>query len=376
MAYTFAPMQSFTSGGRSTSGGGLANDPTYREQLFDRVAYVNGVETPLLNLLTREQLYNTLYSFSMGQIAYDRTTIPADVEGKQHTSLGTANSAKVRIRAYNGIHIHSRDVAVSDIQRGMREVGVPDEYQHQAWQETLGLGVDFENIMLWSRYVAGTESSFPGAPGAAPQTHGLFAWLYDTGYDAVAATIAGTTIPNYYSSTLYQGSGVDMTRRQFNDNILQPAWDKGMELDNAFWFVGTKVKRVISEYSHIYSGSGATLSASPLNYRNIPAGAHKIVDKLDIYEGDWGRVFVVKNRNMANTTPFAAFGPGGKQNNITPASCIIGFEPRYVGLGVFEGINHVPLAKLGSTSQGYVEGVLGLICRNPRALAGGYDLAA
>ena len=144
--YTGTYYQTFASGGRT--GGGLANNcETYREQLFDRIAYVQGIETPMLNILQREDVWNTLYSFVMGHIDFDRTTIPADVEGAQHIAMGV-QSTRHRLRAWNSIHIHSKDIAVSDIQRNMREVGVPDEYQHQAWEQMLALAVEFENIII------------------------------------------------------------------------------------------------------------------------------------------------------------------------------------------------------------------------------------
>ena len=368
MAYTGTPFQTLASGLR-TGGGLTSNFPTYREQIFDRIAYVQGIETPNLNVLQREDVWNTLYSFVMGQIRFDRTSIPADVEGKQHTELGD-QSGNARLRAWNGIHIHSKDIAVSDVQRNMREVGVPDEYQHQAWEQMLALAVEFENILLWSRYQAGSESTY-SPTGDAPQTHGLYAWAYDTGTTGATVSIAGQDIPDFYSATHYQGTGANMTRTQFNENLLQPAWEKGMEIDKSLCFVGTKVKNVMSQYAMIYNGSGATLTATPLNERGIPASAMRLVDKLDIYEGDWGRVFVIKNRNMANSTPFSGFGTG-----VAPNKAILAYEPRYMGIAVFEGFNHVPLAKLGSTSQGYCEAILGTICRNPRAMFSGDNLAA
>ena len=370
--YTGTPFQTYASGGR-TGGGLTTNEPSYREKILNALAYVNGIETPLLNVLAREYERNTLYSWIMGNITFDRTTIPADVEGKLHTALGD-QSTRARVRAWNGIHIHSKDVVVTDIQRHMDEVGVPDEYQHQVWEQMLSMMVEFENILMWSAYVSGTEGTF-AAPGTAPRTHGLAPWAIWTGKTGGTVTIAGQEIPNEYSAIYHLGAGTDMTRRQLNDNLLEPFWAQGGEIDHSLCFVGTKVKSVISQYAMIYNGSGATLSSTPLNDRNIPAQAARLVDKLDIYEGDWGRLFVIKNRNMSNPTLPEYTSPGG---NITidPTKSMVGFEPRYAAINVFEAPNHVPLAKLGSTSQGYVEAVMGIIQRNPRSMFFGSALAA
>lgn len=369
MTYSHIPTTTYASGGRQTT---AANPPTYREQILDSIAYVQGIETPILNVARKEDIYNTIFGFVMGHIQFDRTAIPADGEGKIHDGAGHAGQTHNRIRAQNGIHIHSKDIAVTDVTRKMREVGAPDEYQHQVWEEARALAVEFENILIWSEYQQGQDNTAWPASGQPPKTHGLFSWARTTGLTATP-TIAGVVIPQTYSSTYFTGSGVDMTRRQFNEQLIQPAWEAGMEIDRSLFFVGTKVKRVISGYAMSFQGSGATLTATPLNERNIPAEAAMLNDKLDIYEGDWGRFFAIKNRNMANTTAFTMGNPTG---SVVPAESILGFEPRYIGIGVFEGINHIPLAKQGSGSVGYVEAIMGIIVRNPRAMLAGHALAA
>lgn len=381
MAYTGTALQTQHSGrAHVLTGAAGIQKVTRREALMRAIAYHVGIEAPILNTSMREYMRSPLYSWIMGHISFDRTTIPADVEGKQHTALGSQAGAG-RVRGWNGIHIHSKDVVVSDIQRNTDEVSVPDEYQHQVWEAMAALMVEYENIVIWSPYVAGAPGDLAGS-GTAPQTHGLAPWAIWTGGGAATVTVTAQQVPAEFKSTYYAGTGVDMTRTQLNEQLLQPYWEKGGELDRTLVFVGTKVKNVISNYAMIYNGSGATLSSTPLNERSIPAGAMALIDKIDIYEGDWGRMFVIKNRNMSNATiPAYTSGDHGLPAPlisplvIDPRKALLGYQPRYVALNIFEAPNHVPLAKQGSFSAGYCEAVIGTIVRNPRALMFGHNLA-
>lgn len=382
MSYTGTQVQLGSSGGRMD---GLANDPTFREQVVMReIAYHQGIETPFLTALGTFDIYNPLYSFVMGHIDFDRTTIPADREGKLHIAKGDL-SGKYRLRAYNGIHIHSREVAVTDVERATREIGVGDEYEQHIWEEELALAVECENILLWSEFQASGTGGYTDVV-TPPRTHGFFAWLYYTGRATGTVQIAGNQIPSPYNATYFAGNGTPMTRNQFNTKLLEPYWAKGGELANTLFFLGSRVKTVISQYAMAYNGSGATLTATPLNSRDVAASAYLLVDKLDIYESDWGTVFTIKNRNMSNTTPFANFGANGSDAaanaavlataSIIPATSMLGFNPSYLKYGIMFPISYIPTAKLGSSTEGYCESVFGAVVQNPRAMVGGHGLAA
>ena len=354
---------------------GAGYQVTHAEQVLPEIAYVHGVETPFLATIGRGTAHNRVFDFILGQIDEDRPlpVTAGSVEFKDWSNLGTDSASRYRLRGHNYTMIHERFVGVSDSQRTTREFGVPDEYTHQLWETAISFGMDWEHFMLWTRATAGV----PGAinAGTGQQTAGAVQFAYDTGVTATP-TIAGTEYPAYWSSTYYKGTGNDITRDELVANVLQPFWEKGGELDRALAFVGTKVKNVISQFSHLHSGSGPTLSATPLNERSIPAGLHKIVDKVDVYEGDWGRLFVVKNRNMANSSTYSNFGPSGSQNDITPNTSMLLFEPQFFELMVKEAVTAYDLPKLGHGQGGVIVGEMGLACRNPRATAIAYDIAA
>lgn len=372
--YVGTAMSSFHTGGQIGVAG--TNAPTFREHVLPERAYVQGIETPVLATIGREWAGSVKFEMIFDKIDLQYNT-NADVEFKDWTAVGTQAGDLFGIRAWNYTMIHSRPVAVSDSERTQGEYGVPDEYYHQKWKQALGVGVDFEHRIIWSRVAAGVGDAIDA--GTPRKTHGIVAWAYDTGRVAGNITIpttGGSTIPDFYSSTYFQGTNQDITRPQLISKIMQPFWSKGGELERSLAFVGPKVKNVIDEYSMIYSGSGATLSATPLNERPIPPELATIIHKLDIYQGTWGTLYVVKNRNMDAAGVQTAFGPSGQQSNIDPTTSMFIFMPRYCALAVKQPITAVDLPKLGHGTVGRIVGELGLYMRNPRALAFAHDIAA
>lgn len=369
--YTGTAMSTFHSGNDDA---GAGYQVTHAERVLPEIAYVHGVETPLLATIGRDTAHNRVFDFILGQIDDDKPfPVTGSVEFKDWTALGTDSASQYRLRGHNYTMIKERFVGVSDSQRTTKEFGVADEYDHQLWESGISFGMDWEHAMIWSRALPGVAGAINA--GTAQTTAGLLQFAYDTGVTATP-TIAGTEYPAYWSSTYYKGTGNDITRPELVAKVMQPFWEKGGELDHALAFVGTKVKNVISQFSHIHSGSGASLSASPLNDRSIPANLHKIIDKVDVYEGDWGRLFVVKNRNMANSSAYSNYGPGGSQNDVTPNTSMLLFEPRFVDLVVKQAVTSYDLPKLGHGQGGVIVGEMGLACRNPRATAIAYDIAA
>jgi len=385
--FTGTPRQSYASGGRMIAA--LAgNDPTYQDMVLPEIAYVQGVETPILSVLSDRVVHQTRFEQIMGQIddiadsgapfnTADNTVLGGDVETRDWTALTNmaTNVPDNRVRSSNFTHIRSRPISVTRTQRLTAEYGVADEYDHQIWEQGYALGLDWEHILLWSLDDAGTGAAHgAGGPGDSRSTRGLVGWAHATGRTVGNVTIAGDVIPDFYSSTYLRHTGTDIDQRTFRESVLQPSWERGFEWGNAFTFVGTRVKNVLSEFSHIYSGSGATQSASPLNYRNIPASAYQVIDNLDVLEGDWGVMYVTKHRNMRITTPYPNFDASGFA--ITPATTLIAFEPRYVHKAVLEApsITHLPPLFRGAAA--WLSSEMGLYLRNPRAVTLAYDIAS
>lgn len=379
--YTQDSVTSYHSGGRTpayaVAHGSIA---TRREWIIERIAYVNFTETPVLHSCQKTSADNTSVEWTMDRIADPRT---------RHGTAATAIAAlgedaefdptplEHRTRCGNVSHIWAEQFRVTDTQRLMNEVGTNDEYNLQAWKAFLRLGTMFEYILMWSKAIAGGFVAGAGAGGAtANHMQGIFSWGIDTGDTGAAYTLLGTwLIPDIYSATHYAGTGADITVDELYDNMLEPAYDKAMNLDQSIMLCGAKVKRIVSGFAMVYSGSGATLNATPLNERNVPAAARRLTDSIDVYQTDVGPLYVNKTRYMNGTETRTGYGSAAGTNIAVKDAAVI-FEPEFFTIPVIQGFHIIPLARSGLTSQAAVVGQMSLICHNPRAMITAINIAA
>jgi hypothetical protein len=375
--YSNDPLTTYHSGGRSPAYAVAHGDvETRREWLLDRIAYVNFVETPLLHSLEKVSSDNTLVEWTMDRIADPRTrhgTTPANIQALQEDADIDPTPVEHRTRVCNFSHIWGESFRVTDTQRLMNEVGTSDEYNLQAWKAFLRLGTMFEYILMWSQEAAGSYTA--GGASVARKMMGIFGWGIETGDTGGDATICGRTVPDIYSGTHYAGTGGDLTVDELYDEMLEPAYDKAMNLDQAIFLCGAKVKRVISQFALVYSGSGATLTATPLNERTVPAAARRLVDSIDVFQTDVGPIYVNKTRYMNGSETRSGFGSAGA-TSITVKKSAVCLETPFFKIPVIQGFHIVPLARQGLTSQAVVVGQLSLICHNPRAMFTAIDIAA
>lgn len=367
-------MPAYTNRGVSTYGGlNLHVGGTRREDVIEAVSYVNPLETPLLSSIDTVPVDNTRKDWMVDNIDRKSTgAVSATVEGAEFDPTSTIT----RKRVSNYTHILTKGFAVSDTQRSMDEIGVSDEYTHQAWKAMLELATEIEYAAMWSEWAVGSDVP------VARQMQGLMAWAYWVSDASNLPTIAGHVQSAPYITTWKDNAApTDLTLDQFNDDILDPAWAKGMDINQSLIFVGAKLKRLMSKWPMTYQGSGATLTATPLNEREIPAGAKRLVDYVDVYETEFGTLHVNKNRYLNDTDASFSFDPATANTGppiisfATNTSMII-FEPRFLAFGILRGMDTIPLAKTGDASRGVALAELTLIVRNTKILAGGRNLVA
>ena len=372
----------FESGGEWSGGSQVAGrDKTRRELLLEQIAYNSPTETPLLSILPKVSVDSIMPEWTMGDI--ERTPdIDGDSESQDFSS--SSFSGENRTRAGNYTHIKTRFVEISDTQRMMNEVGVQDEYSHQIWREMLGLAIDFEYRLNFSTASFGTNAT-PGTSDIRTM-HGIWSWAQSTGKSTNTVTIAGHQLevgtaaaPADYRSTWYEPATVTtLTRDLLYDEVLEPFWARGGEVDKSICFVGAGIKRTLSGFSQVYNAAG-TEPVHKLNELGIAASAKELFDTIDVYHSDCGTLHVSKNRYYNDVLTgsgawYSSYGEG-PISNFSPHKGMLIFEPRYMAIGVLEGMHVVPLAKTGLTTRALLGAQLTFICRNPKAIAAAYNVA-
>jgi len=390
MAYTGLPQRTGHSGGRL---GHSYERETFREQILDQIAYVNALDTPLLSSLGKVPFTAERIEWLMDDIAWSQGAVQSENEVKQFftdtTALSDAN-ADFRTRAANVAHYITKEVFVTDRQRRVSEMGVGDEYAQQLWKKTIHLAKDFENALMFSvanDINSGTmeptgHSSGVASMAADSKMMGLVPYAKMAGGATSDKTVAGRTIPfgtgagDFNCTWKTNTTAADMTVDEFHDEILAPYWNLGGEASQTLFMCGHKFKRLMGEWGMVYSGSGATLSAEPMNQRNIPAAAKKLIDTIDVYESQFGTIYINRNRYMSSSQTYAFTDANYFDTTSTyrPDRGFLMFEPRYVKVGVGTGFTHLPMSKRGLQTAGAIYADLSLVVRNPKILAGGENV--
>lgn len=356
----------FTSGRRDS----LTNNfPTYREDVAPEPAYMQGIETPISETVTSKPAGSKDFECLMDDIPDQKTTVlTGEVQFADWTTGHAVTAGRVRCRS--STQIRSRKFAVADSEMTQDEYGIGNEYDQANWKQLQALGLDMEMIALWN------ELEFNNA--GVSTTHGLIPWALDTSAAGTInlGTIGGAPtsnnqIPDPFKATVYAGSA-PLTKITLRDNIMQPAWSKGFKWAQALTFVGPRVRNAWSGFSHVFNGSGATLSASPLNSREIPASLMKIIDNVDIYHGPWGIVYVTNHRKLDSDTAIANVGAANV--SITPSKALLAYDPDYVSFRFKRKPRTYHLPRLGDGAAGVTLVEFGVEVRNPRALVFAYDI--
>lgn len=490
MAYITSPLLADTS-------------TTIHEDLSDTIAMVDPVSFPLFWLLDQRAVQNITFSWVLDNIPYE-PGIQASPEGQQASglrsgsvaplgsqfdaypgvtgsTLSTTNEASYhRIRATNVTHILNKLVSVSRTQQQVNEAGISNEYAHQIFRIGTALMMNMEYNTHWSTYQDGNSGNSPD--GFTRRMHGLIPWILSTGLDNSAVTIAGSSIPNNYSSTVYYnptwypmqwsatdnlvartgvtgggplgsrfdgtqvvgsemvnpvnadllarmrvyattgtvpngvytggnagsqtaasetvdlGTGVtysasnvnvdfsvDLTRDILNTYVLQPAYRKGMRILGSHMLCSAAVKRLFASFAHVY-GAGTNPSASLLNTRYIDAVAKRIVDTIDVYESDFGPIFINMDRYFEDSSPYSPLGTNqgffdasytnGKRYYITPSKSFVLLEPDMAQIRILHGLGHEPLGKTGDSQEGILTMETSFQMSNPKGFAAGFGVVA
>ena len=342
---------------------------TIREDLADRIAIISPNDTPLFHLLEKEPCHNTLFDWSMDNIAAEQTTQTDGDFARVEGADASYPTLTARQRASNYTHIVTRPAQVSDTERKVLEAGVDDEFSYQIYKKFLETLKQADYAAHFSEFQALASGSDPS------RTHGLANWLYATGVGTSdAATIGAHSIDTSstgYQATYKDNAGTTLTRDVMHDSLLQPAHIKGMDLTGAVALVPSRMKRVISQFAFVYSGGSTTDTGLQLNERNIGARERTLIDTVDVFETDFGTVYMNIDRRMNSDTTVALGGSitesAVASNSEPPDEMVIIIDPTMFRIRVLEGLTFIPLAKTGHSTKGMVVINFGMQVDNPKA---------
>jgi hypothetical protein len=205
-----------------------------------------------------------------------------------------------RVGGYSQILV--KDIEVSDTQRAVNQAGVKDAYNYQVTKRLKEIARDIEFSLIKGTGAAG-DATHPR------KIKGIMAWMTTNAVDN-----SGTTA---------------LTEDAYNE-LLDTVWQQGGHPNVTL--VNSKLKRAISGFT-----AGST--------KNVDSKAKKLIASVDVYESDFGLQKIVLERYINNDD-------------------VAVLEKDLWEVAFLRKTKHVPLAKVGDSTRGYVRAELALVARN------------
>jgi len=225
-----------------------------REDIYDVLQLVSPEETPLFTRLPDAVANARTHNWVEYTLASGSGN--ADIEGA--TATGGTSSSKKRLANYT--QIMSKNGAVSGTQRKVTIVGEQDEFAFQ-----------MKKAML--EWKIGADSD-------------LILQISGTGSDTTASTMTGLIDAIQTNRVTGSANTVALRESDFND-LLQKIFESGAVPDTCY--VNGFNKRRISQFV-----------TSNTRFLNMD-GENKLVNRISIYESDFGTIEVVLERYMSKS---------------------------------------------------------------------------
>lgn len=273
-----------------------------REDLMDLITMISPVDTPMFSGFAKSQANGTYVEWQTDELAAAASN--AQVEGADYTF--PTLSATTRLGNYT--QIFNKPFQVSNTVDVVSKAGRDKEYAYQMEKKMKELARDVEYALV------NNSSATSGTSGAARELKGVLAWIttnVETG----------------------SGSGTEaLSESMFND-ALETISAAGGNPDTVY--ANGFQKRQISSFT-----------AS--NTKNIDASANKLINRVDVYESDFGILEVIYDRAMA-----------------TDQVAIL--EKDKWAIATLRPIAHHEVPSVGDSKRGVIEGELTLIAKNEKA---------
>lgn len=310
-----------------------------REEFADAIHNVDPEETPLMSLLSRENVVSTHPEWSTDTLDTPSTS-NAQVEGDEFTY--SAVTATERLGNYT--QIARKEYLITRTGERTSKAGPKSELGRQRRKKGVELRKDMEASLL------NNQASLAGNDTTARLLGGLPSWIESNddrgsgGSDGGFSTGSGLTV-----------AATNGTQRAFTkailDNIILQAYTNG----------GNPTNLLVSPYvKTVFSGFMNTAGTAEFR-KEAKAGQQTIYAAADMYQSDFGMISVVPNRVMS-----------GVGASIARNAFLL--DPEYAAVGIFDDIQEIRPAKTGDAEKRVLICEYTLCVKNEKAHAIAADL--
>ncbi len=320
-----------------------------REDLTDFLTIMEPEDTPKLSMFAKVQKpTNVLQEWQMDTLQTPSFT--GTVEGSDVTNF--SNKAAQRARAGNYVQWQRRPWMVSRIVEAVDVAGVSSEVGNAKAKAMRELKRDFEAAI-------GSDNDRQADNGSVPYLmRALGTWISSTGPSDI-------TVPyRTPAASINTTATASLTEDNFNA-VFQSLFESNGGKREYTLFAGPSLKRAISKFQR---QEGATTAKSYMVTQN--ATEHEIDLNVELYEGDFHTVTIIPDLfNGVLTDAAGGVTPGTAwvTNQVRARGYVI--DPELVGIGYMVGMESIELPDQGGGRRGVVQGIMTLMCKNPKGLA-------
>ncbi len=304
-----------------------------REDLTSIISVLEPEATPFVSMIKKGKATGTFFEMQV-----DRLNSPdfSGIEEGEDVSSFTNQSAD-RARIGNYIQKFRDTFMVSDIQEMVDSAGISSEFANAESKAVRNVKRSIE-----SAFCSAQDRQADAGAGAPYKTRGMLKWLGVGGQPS--------DIPAFAQNVANDTTGTQ-TEATFN-SVLQELYEaNGMPGGQLTLLAGPSLKKEISNFSRQLAATNGTYVV------NQDAESKKITLSVNIYEGDFGNVFVTPSLFINRTS--------GSDTVDADAGLLI--DPEYVSMMSLKAESVTELENQGGGRRGFVDVVAGLACLSPKA---------
>jgi len=334
--------------GNYTAGGpkaalGTSGNASEREDLTNLISMISREDTAFMSSIGKNKAKAILHEWQTDELRAPAGNAQAEGSDFDDLSEGTQN----RTRLGNYTQIFGEKLSVTNTKQHVDQAGVKDEFKYQIKKKGTEMRRDMEYTMVHSwqekggtspRTMGGVQSYATdemvwNAAAGAFESGGVFA-----GNGTFGAAIGATT-----------EAAIDLTDI---DEVQQKVYEEGGKSTRVM--VSPKNRRAISAAAQL---------ASTNVQRDIGASG-KLRQSVDLYQSDFGEVYIVPNwiMGLAGTAGAGALDATDSPGDFT-AIC---YDPMWFNTTILRPMQEVDVGPKGDSTIGMLVEECTMECRNPK----------
>jgi len=321
-----------------------------REDLTNLISMISRDDTPFLSSIGKTKAKAILHEWQTDELR--APTVNVRAEGVDFDDI--TETSQFRTRLGNYTQIFGDTLSVSNTKQKVDQAGVKDEFKYQI--KKIGTEIrrdqEFTAVHSWQEKGGSDPRTMGGVQSYASDA---LVW------DAVGGTFADDAGSDF--NTVFAGNGT------FGAAVGAAQTEVAIDLAD----IDEVQQKVYEE-----GGKSTRVMVSPLNRRKISAAAQlansnvrrdigesgKLRQSVDLYESDFGEVFIVPNWIMGLTGVDAA---GPLLTGDTPGDyTAICYDPMWFAVANLRPMQEVDVGPRGDSTIGMLIEECTLECKNPK----------